>query len=442
MTTPTMPLPKTVTPLATRISEKTFERHESRVRSYSRSFPVVFDKARGATLHGRDGRAYIDFLSGCSSLNYGHNDPDMKRAMVDYVGGDGITHGLDMYTAAKARFIQAYEDIILSPRDMDYRLMFTGPTGTNAVEAALKLARKVTGRTNVIAFTNGFHGMSLGALATTGNSGKRGGAGVALNDVHRAAYDGYFGPDVDTADLLDRMLDDPSGGIDAPAAILVETVQGEGGLNVASPEWLRKIEAIARKQGALFIIDDIQAGCGRTGSFFSFEDHGLSPDMITQAKSLSGIGLPFALLLLRPEHDIWSPGEHNGTFRGNNLAFVTARVALEKFWRDDAFARAVQQKAEHLAERLSAIAGRYDLTVRGRGMMVGINTEDGALAAEICRQCFEAGLIIETSGGQDEVVKVLCPLTIEKAELDAGLDIMSAAFEAVFTRHLSRAAAE
>lgn len=432
---------KTTRP-ATRIGKDMFERMESRVRSYSRSFPVMFDKAKGSIIHGRDGREYLDFLSGCSSLNYGHNDPDMKSALVEYVAADGITHGLDMFTDAKARFLEAYEEIILKPRDMDYRLMFTGPTGTNAVEAALKLARKVTGRTNVIAFTNGFHGMSLGALAATGNSGKRGGSGVALSDVHRAAYDGYFGPDVDTADLLEQMLDDPSSGIDAPAAILVETVQGEGGLNAASPEWLRKIEAIARNHGALFIIDDIQAGCGRTGSFFSFEGQGLNPDIITQAKSLSGMGLPFALLLLRPEHDIWQPAEHNGTFRGNNHAFITARVALEKFWRDDAFMGEVQEKAAHLEQRLGEIAGRYDLTLRGRGMMQGINTGDGALAAEICGLCFEAGLIIETSGGQDEVVKVLCPLTISREQLDSGLNIMDGAFEAVFTRAMTRAAAE
>ena len=427
---------------ATRIGSDMFERRESRVRSYCRSFPVMFDKAKGSILHGRDGRQYLDFLSGCSSLNYGHNDPDMKSALVDYVAADGITHGLDMFTDAKARFLEAYERIILKPRGMDYRLMFTGPTGTNAVEAALKLARKVTGRTNVIAFTNGFHGMTLGALAATGNSGKRGGGGVALSDVHRAAYDGYFGPDVDTADLLEQMLADPSGGIDAPAAILVETVQGEGGLNAASAEWLRKIEAIARTHGALFIIDDIQAGCGRTGTFFSFEEQGLNPDIITQAKSLSGMGLPFALLLLRPEHDVWQPAEHNGTFRGNNHAFITARVALEKFWRTGTFAGEVKEKAAHLEKRLGEIAGRYDLTLRGRGMMQGINTGDGALAAEICALCFEAGLIIETSGGQDEVVKVLCPLTISRAQLDAGLNIMAEAFEAVFTRTLARAAAE
>lgn len=420
----------------------TFERLESEVRSYSRSFPKLFGKAKGSTIFGADGRQYIDFLAGCSSLNYGHNDPDMQAALVDYVTADGITHGLDMFTEAKEQFLAAYEDLILKPRGMDYKLMFTGPTGANAVEAALKLARKVTGRTNVIAFTNGFHGMTLGALAATGNTGKRGGSGVELNNVYRAPFDGYFGPEIDTADMLAQMLDDPSGGVDAPAAILVEPVQGEGGLNAASAQWLQKIEKIAKKHGALLILDDIQAGCGRTGTFFSFEEFGLSPDIITQAKSLSGMGLPFALTLLKPEHDIWKPAEHNGTFRGNNHAFVTARVALEKFWRDDAFANSVKAKGEHLKTRLGAIAARYGLSLRGRGMMMGINTENGDAAAEICARSFEKGLIIETSGGRDEVVKVLCPLTIDIVELDKGLDIVEDAFEAVLAGDVSRAAAE
>ena len=420
----------------------TFDRMESEVRSYSRSFPKLFNKAKGATIFSEDGKAYIDFLAGCSSLNYGHNDPDMQAALVDYVTADGIAHGLDMFTDAKEQFLAAYEDIILKPRGMEYKLMFTGPTGTNAVEAALKLARKVKGRSNIIAFTNGFHGMTLGALAATGNAGKRNGGGIDLNGVYHAPFDGYFGPEIDTAEMLDRMLGDPSGGVDAPAAILVEPVQGEGGLNAASPEWLKKIEAIARKHDALFIVDDIQAGCGRTGSFFSFEAFGLSPDIVTQAKSLSGMGLPLALTLIKPEYDIWTPAEHNGTFRGNNHAFVTARIALEKFWRDETFGKSVKAKGEHLKLRLGAIAAQHDLTVRGRGMMMGINAESGEVAAAVCEQCFDNGLIIETSGSHDEVVKVLCPLTIDIAQLDQGLDIIENAFQAVLASDVSHVAAE
>jgi len=422
----------------------TFERLESKVRSYSRSFPAVFDRAQGAHLYDRKGGSWIDFLSGCSTLNYGHNHPALKDALVDYISADGVTHSLDMHSAAKAAFLESFERVILKPRGMRYRAQFPGPTGANAVEAALKLARKITGRTNVIAFTNGFHGVTLGALAATGNSHHRGGAGVPLSGVTRAAFDGYHGAGVDTAAMLDKMLSDPSSGVDAPAAIIVETVQGEGGLNVASASWLRSIQSIARKHGALFIIDDIQAGCGRTGSFFSFEDMGISPDIITLAKSLSGMGLPMALTLFKPEHDQWAPGEHNGTFRGNCHAFVTARAALETFWADPAFEQATRRKGERLRKRLDGMArthGRRIAGVKGRGMMQGIDVRTGEVADSIVDAAFESGLIIETSGALGQIVKVLAPLTITDAELDRGLDLLEAALKQVFAADLVESAA-
>ncbi|HET9963014.1 MAG TPA: diaminobutyrate--2-oxoglutarate transaminase, partial [Nitrospiraceae bacterium] len=334
-----------------------FARRESAARSYCRSFPTLFTRAEGAKLTAADGKSYIDFLAGCSSLNYGHNDPDMKAALIEYIHSDGVAHGLDMYTNAKADFLNAFERVILKPRGMDHRIMFTGPTGANAVEAAMKLARKVTERTNVVAFTNGFHGVTLGALSATGNSYHRNGAAASLPDVTRIPYDGFLGKGIDTADVLDRMLAEPSSGIDAPAAIILEAVQGEGGLNDASREWVRKVGRIARDHGALLIIDDIQAGCGRTGTFFSFEEMGVEPDLITMAKSLSGFGLPMAALLVKPEYDVFGPAEHNGTFRGNNHAFVTARVTLEKFWADGIFQETIRERAAYLQARLEAIAG-------------------------------------------------------------------------------------
>ncbi|MEX2542234.1 MAG: diaminobutyrate--2-oxoglutarate transaminase [Trueperaceae bacterium] len=405
-----------------------FDRRESAVRSYSRSFPTVFEKARGAVLTGSDGRDYIDFLAGCSSLNYGHNDPDIKAALIDHIAGDGIAHGLDMHTSAKAGFLETFERLILKPRGMDHRMMFMGPTGSNAVEAALKLARKSTGRTNVIAFTNGFHGVTLGALAATGNLYHRGGAGLPLTGVTRMPFEGALGNDVDTADLLERLLSEPASGIEPPAAIILETVQGEGGLNAASFEWVRRVSEIARENGALLIIDDIQAGIGRTGSFFSFEEMGIEPDIITMAKSLSGLGLPFAALLVKPEHDLFGPAEHNGTFRGNNHAFVTARVALEKFWADSRFQETVAERANYLKSRLTRIAGTLPAArLKGRGMFLGIDVGSGELASAICARCFEGGLVIETSGAHDEVVKVLAPLTIDEGTFARGLDILEQA---------------
>lgn len=411
-------------PTATKPDTGIYERRESVVRSYARSIPRQFNKAEHVWMHDNAGGRYLDFLSGCSTLNYGHNHPVLKQALLDYIAADGIAHGLDLHTDAKARFLHAFEDSILKPRGLDYRVMFTGPTGTNAVEAAIKLARKVTGRELVIAFTNGFHGMSLGALACTGNAAKRAGAGVPLSHVSHEPFDGYYGPDVDTAALLEQRLSDPSSGLDAPAAFLVETVQGEGGLNVASAEWLRSIAALAKRHGALFIVDDIQAGCGRTGSFFSFEDMGFTPDVVTMAKSLSGMGLPFALTLFRPEHDKWSPGEHNGTFRGNNHAFVTAEATIRHFWSDDRFTKDIARRGKLLGDRLKRIAADHGLSTRGRGMMRGIDVGSGDVAEAITTACFDRGLIIETSGARDEVVKVLAPLVIEDEVLAAGLDIL------------------
>jgi len=403
-----------------------FTRRESEARSYCRSFETVFTKAKGAEMTAADGTTYIDFLAGCSSLNYGHNDPDMKEALVAHIAGDGIAHGLDMYTQEKARFLEAYEENILKPRGMDYKVMMTGPTGTNAVEAAMKLARKVTGRRNIVAFTNGFHGMTMGALSLTGNAGKRAGAGCgSLCGVTRMPFDGAFGDEMDTLRQMEMMFDNPSSGVDAPAAFIFEPVQGEGGLNAASDEWMQGVARLAKKLGALLIVDDIQSGCGRTGTYFAFESAGIEPDMVTQAKSLSGFGLPFAALLIKREHDIWKPAEHNGTFRGNTHAFVTGRVALEKFWADDTFQNEVQHKSAILTAGLQAIADAVPgARLKGRGMMQGVDVGSGELAGDICARAFDNGLIIETSGAEDEVVKVLAPLTIPEETLRKGLDIL------------------
>ena len=417
-----------------------FQETESNVMVYARSFPVTFKQARGEFLIDDNGVHYLDFLAGAGSLNYGHNHPELKETLLEYIADDGITHGLDMYTEAKERFLTLFNDKILKPRDLQYRFQFTGPTGTNAVEAALKLARKVKGRNNVVAFTNGFHGVSLGAVATTGNQLHRGGAGVSLNDVTRMPFCGYHGSDVDTLKLFERQLDDPSSGLDKPAAVIVEVIQGEGGLNLAKDNWLRGLEALCRKHDMLLIVDDIQAGCGRSGRFFSFEESGIKPDMVTMSKSLSGFGLPMAVLLLAPELDVWAPGEHNGTFRGNNHAFVTAAAALEKFWTDDAFAAEVRRKGEIVNKKLKSISDRHGNTkfrVRGKGLMQGIACPSGEIASQICQKAFEKNLVIETSGNRGQVVKCLCPLTISEENLREGLERLATSIDEVLNTPVS-----
>jgi diaminobutyrate-2-oxoglutarate transaminase len=411
----------------------TFERLESEVRSYCRHFPRVFSTATGSRLVAEDGREYVDFLAGAGTLNYGHNDPRLKARLIEYLQHDGITHGLDMATSAKRSFLQAFDEVILQPRGLEYKLQFPGPGGANAVEAALKLARKVTGRRGVVAFTNGFHGMTLGALAVSSNLRARAAANASLPDATIMPFDGYLGRGVDTLELLELYLGSRHGGLKKPAAFIVETVQGEGGVNVASFEWLRGLERIAREHGVMLIVDDIQAGCGRCGSFFSFEDAGITPDIVCLSKALSGLGLPMALTLIRPDIDRWAPGEHNGTFRGHNLAFVTATAALD-YWRSPELSEQVERKGAIVAGRLRSIARRrpeLGAQVRGRGLMQGLDLGRRGPAAAVARRAFEAGLVIETSGPGDAVLKVLPPLTISDDDLAFGLDAIEAAVNAV-----------
>lgn len=419
---------------------KIFDEIESEVQSYARAFPRVFNKAQGEFLFDAEGNRYLDFLAGAGTLNYGHNNPIFKEKLLEYINNDGITHGLDLHTKAKGEFLEAFNEKILKPRGMEYVVQFTGPTGTNAVEAAMKIARNVTGQQNIVTFTNGFHGVSLGSLAATGNSHHRDAAGVTLSGIHRMPYDGYLGDDVDTTAYLDKVLADSSSGINSPAAVIVETVQGEGGINVASFEWLRNLQAVCKKHGVLLIIDDIQAGCGRTGDYFSFEAAGIEPDIITLSKSLGGYGLPFAVVLMKPELDQWKPGEHNGTFRGNNFAFVTAKAAIDHYWADDLFSSEIKRKGRYVSQRLATIVEQYgegNFTTRGRGMFQGINCVSGELAGAITQRAFKSGLIIETSGADDQVVKFLCPLTICDENLAKGIDIVEQAIKEVCAKEQS-----
>lgn len=407
-----------------------FKQRESEARSYCRSFPALIKKAVGTELWDVEGNRYIDFLAGAGSMNYGHNNPVCKRALQNYIGADGIAHSLDLHTVPKKRFLETFQEIILEPRNLDYVVQFTGPTGTNAVEAGLKVARKAKGRTNVLFFSNGFHGVSLGALAVTGNGYFRRAAGVPLVGSTQVPFDGYLGAGLDTVAYLDRLLEDMSSGIDKPAAVIVETVQGEGGLNAANFEWLQRLDELCRRRDIVLIVDDIQAGCGRTGTFFSFEPSGIKPGVVTLSKSLSGYGLPFSIVLIDRSLDVWKPAEHNGTFRGNNHAFVTATAILNHYWRTPVFANEVAVKAEHLYRRLRAMVEQFSphlLQVKGRGMMQGLLCANPLRAAAITANAYRHGLIIERAGPEDEVIKVMAPLTTSIDLLDEGLDILESA---------------
>ena len=409
-----------------------FDRLESEVRSYCRTFPVVFDRATGPYLYDTDGRQYIDLFCGAGGLNYGHNDPAMKRALIDYLERDGVIHSLDMWTRAKATFLERFDDIILKPRGLHYRVQFTGPTGTNAIEAALKLARKVTGRRNLVAFTKAYHGLSMGALAATANSSHRTESFIDRHNVSFVPYDGYFGPSVDTLGYLERLLDDDCSGVDRPAAVIVETIQAEGGVNIASDDWLRGLQALCRRLGILLIVDDIQVGCGRAGTFFSFERAGIVPDLVALSKSISGFGLPMSLLLIQPAIDLWERAEHTGTFRGNNAAFVTAAEALLN-WARPEFVEGIRRSGQVLEQGLTGFQRRWPalgLRFRGRGLMYGVETNSPEVNLAVAQECFTRGLIVELCGADRHVLKLMPPLNVLETVLREAIAVLGASLEA------------
>jgi len=423
------------------MSTEVFNDYESQVRSYCRSFPVVFNKAKGSILTDESGRDYIDFFAGAGALNYGHNHDVIKEKLVEYIQSDSIMHGLDLFTTAKRGFLKALHELILKPRGYDYKTQFCGPTGTNAVEAAMKLARKNKGRTGIIAFQGGFHGMTMGALAVTGNKYNRAGAGAPLTNVTFMPYPFGYMNNIDTIEYMDQVLSDPNSGVEIPAAVIVETVQAEGGVVVAPTAWLKQLRALCTKHDMLMIVDDIQVGCGRTGDFFSFERAKIQPDIVTLSKSISGYGLPLALVLIKPELDTWLPGEHNGTFRGNQLAFVGGETAI-KLWHSENISKQVAEKAELIQKFITKNIAILDkrIEVRGIGMIWGMDLtalRDENLVDEILADCFDNGLILENAGRHGQVVKLLPPLNIPIEVLEKGLGIIKMAFEKSFQAQIA-----
>lgn len=407
-----------------------FEQRESNIRAYARTYPTVFVTAKNARQVDEDGKEYIDFFAGAGVLNFGHNNPRMKQAMIDYLQKDGVLHSLDMQTQAKAHFMQKFTNVILEPRNMPHFMQFMGPTGTNAVEAAMKLARKATGRHNIVAFSQGFHGMTLGALAATANDYFRQASGVPLLHVSHELFDQEHDKEaaLKALETLASQYRDPSSGIKPPAAFMVETIQAEGGVNIASAQWMQALEKLAKEFGSVLIVDDIQVGCGRTGSYFSFDGMGINPDIITLAKGIGGAGTPMAMNLVHPDLDKhWSPGEHTGTFRGQNLSFVAGAEALSYF-EDDKLMSEVTIKAEQVRHALQPLLTENSAkALRGKGFILGLDMGSGEVAAKVVQRCFKKGLMIGACGKGGRVLKIIPPLTIPEADLMEGLDILKSA---------------
>ena len=409
------------------MNTNTFEEHESVVRSYCRHFPTVFTTAKGALFSDENNKEYIDFWCGAGAVNYGHNNDYIKAKLLDYLSSDGIMHALDMYTVPKREFIETIQDKILKPRGLDYKIQFPGPTGTNANEAALKLARKVKKRNNIFAFMGAFHGMTLASLALTTDKGARGGAGVNLTDVTHIPAP-YMFKDLDVIEYMEKLITDDHSGVSKPAGVMLETVQAEGGIQVFDNEFLVRVREFCDKYDILMIVDDVQVGCCRTGKFFSFERANIVPDIVTMSKSIGGYGLPFAITLLKPELDIWSPGEHNGTFRGNQLSFIAATSGIEYMLENN-----IEQLAFDKGEIIKTFIENEILPIdkrlqlRGIGLIWGIEFENipvTGLGDMIIDNCFEKGLIIEGAGRKNSVVKIMPPIVIENDLLLKGLQIL------------------
>lgn len=402
-----------------------FEKYESEVRSYCRNFPAVFTKAKGSYIFAEDGKEYIDFFCGAGALNYGHNNDYIKSRIIDYLESDGIIHSLDMFTSAKRDFIEFFESKVLEPRGFNYKIQFPGPTGTNAVEAALKLARKVKKRNNIFAFMGAFHGMTLGSLSMTTDRDSREGAGVVLTDVTHIPTP-YMFPELDVLKYMQTLIDDDHSGISKPAAVFVEPVQADGGIHVFSVEFLKGLREFCTRNDILLVCDDIQVGSARTGTYFSFERAGIVPDIVTLSKSIGGYGMPFALVLFKPELDVWNPGEHNGTFRGSQLSIVAAKAGLEIMLNDNVEAE-VRRKGEIIAEYLGKVKEINEcFDVRGIGFMWGVDcnkVKPDVVSRAIVKECFENGLIVERAGRNNDVVKLMPCLLADDETLKKGLDI-------------------
>lgn len=422
------------------MSLEIFNQYESEVRGYVRAFPTVFSTAKMAEIWDESGKRYIDFFAGAGALNYGHNNPLINDAIIEYMQNNGIGHALDMATVAKRDFMEAFVENILKPRNLHYKLQFVGPTGTNAIETALKIARKVKGRKQVMSFTNGFHGMSMGSLSITGNSYYHDDNYGVPDNTYQVPFHNYLGDKVDTIAYLRKILEDNSSGTELPAAIVLETIQAEGGINVAGAEWLKSLRDICDDFDILMIVDDIQVGNGRSGNFFSFERAGIQPDIVTLSKSI-GAGLPMSLVLMKPELDKWSPGEHSGTFRGNNLAFVAQTSALRNYWADENFVNETEKKSVLVQQRMEQIALKYSKhikEIRGHGMIWGAEFKQPTLTGDICTQAFEDGLVIETAGSEGEVIKFLGPLIISEELINEGFDILDNAIAKVISTEAAK----
>ena len=411
---------------------------ESNARVYPRHIPIAIADAAGSFVRDVDGNVFIDFLNGAGVLPLGHNHPELVRAATEQLGV--LTHGLDFPTPAKDAFTEAQLSMLPPGMRNRMKVHFCGPTGANAVDAALKLCKTATGRGDVISFQGGFHGTTHAAMALTGLVVNKASVPNGVPGVHFFPYSSCnrcpvaLTPQtcmINCVHYLEHALQDPNGGIPLPAAVVMEMVQGEGGVVPAHPHFVRRVRVLTHSLDIPLVVDEVQTGCGRTGTWFAFEQYGIEPDVIIASKALSGIGAPVAIIMYHERLDTWAPGAHTGTFRGNQLAFAAGVETIRIFRRDEVLGN-VRRRGEQIARVLAGLrTSPWVREVRGRGLMWGIELADprhgqpcGELAGQIQAAALRRGLIVELGGRNDCVVRMLPPLNVTAEVIDTACGIL------------------
>ncbi|KRB87227.1 diaminobutyrate--2-oxoglutarate transaminase [Duganella sp. Root198D2] len=438
---------------------------ESNARSYPRRLPLAIQRAEGIHVTDMDGKTYYDCLAGAGTLALGHNHPAVVDAIKATLEQKLPLHTLDITTPLKEAFVDELFSSLPQEFAQEARVHFCAPTGADAIEAALKLAKIATGRSGVLSFHGGYHGSTHATMSLSGTLHQKGDIPGLMPEVQFLPYPysyrcpfgvgGEQGQKL-SARYIRNLLGDPESGVRPPAAMILEVVQGEGGAIPAPLEWLREMRRITEEHGILLIIDEVQTGFGRTGKLFAFEHAGIVPDILVLSKAIGG-SLPLSVLVYRKQFDCWKPGAHIGTFRGNQLAMATGLASLQHIRRENLVEHAAQRGLQLTARLQELQRGVPQIgEVRGRGLMIGVEIVDGqgrtdalgqpladpALASAIQRKCFQQGLILELGGRHGAVVRFLPPLIITEAQVDIVAGIFAEAVrEAAFAPVTINAAA-
>ena len=430
------------------------EETESNARSYPRKFPFALRKAKGLWIEDVEGNKYLDFLCGAGTLALGHNDPEINQAMIDLISEDAPLHTLDLTTPVKDEFVHMLLSLLPGELKNNAKIQFCSPSGTDATDAALKLCKTATGRSEIIAFSGGYHGMGHGALALTGNLNAKNKVHGLMPGVHFMPYPySYrcpFGLGGDAGvkaacAYFERLLKDPESGITKPAAVILEPIQGEGGVIPAPVEFLQTVRRVTQELDIPMIVDEIQCGIGRSGTFFAFEEAHIVPDVILASKAIGG-SQPMAVVIYNKKLDLWTAGAHAGTFRGNQLAMKAGLVVMNRVSKPE-FLAEVKEKGEYLKNKLLELKAKHLIIgdIRGRGLMLGCEFVDptgkpdaigsfpasGEIAAAVQKKCFENKLIMEKGGRFGSVMRCLCALTVTREEIDTMLSIFEKSIKEV-----------